>query len=84
MDEYTINACVICLEIVLLALYLVGPKLPLKIVQHSDHSAIFKLVSPSGRLVNDIHSFKRESEEGKLNAVSYDSWCNDGLLKLML
>ncbi|XP_074367131.1 ent-kaurene synthase-like 1 isoform X2 [Apium graveolens] len=56
--------------IVLPTIYLVGPKLSENIVQYGELRSLFKLMSTCGRLLNDIQSFKRESKEGKLNAVS--------------
>ncbi|XP_076946242.1 ent-kaurene synthase 2, chloroplastic-like [Bidens hawaiensis] len=56
--------------IVLPALYLVGPKLSEEIVESSEYHYLFKLMSTQGRLLNDIHSFKREFKEGKLNVVA--------------
>ncbi|KAI4323268.1 hypothetical protein L6164_022888 [Bauhinia variegata] len=56
--------------IVLPALFLVGPKLPSGIIQSPELNTLFKLMSTGGRLLNDIHSFKRESGEGKLNAIT--------------
>ncbi|KAH7536670.1 hypothetical protein FEM48_Zijuj03G0009100 [Ziziphus jujuba var. spinosa] len=72
MDEYMTNGYVSFAlgPIVLPALYLVGPKLSEEVVRHSEFHNLYKLMSTGGRLLNDIHSFKRESEEGKLNAVS--------------
>ncbi|KAK9051395.1 hypothetical protein SSX86_028022 [Deinandra increscens subsp. villosa] len=56
--------------IVLPALYFVGPKLSKEIVESSEYHRLFELMSTQGRLLNDIHSFKREFKEGKLNAVA--------------
>ncbi|KAK9074296.1 hypothetical protein SSX86_006893 [Deinandra increscens subsp. villosa] len=54
---------------VLPALYFIGPKLSEDIVQSSEYHNLYKLMSTQGRLLNDIRSFKREREDGKLNAV---------------
>ncbi|PON60064.1 Ent-kaur-16-ene synthase [Parasponia andersonii] len=72
LDEYITNGYVSFAlgPIVLPALYLVGPKLSEDIAGHPELHYLYKLMSTSGRLLNDIHSFKRESEEGKLNAVA--------------
>ncbi|XP_073279791.1 ent-kaurene synthase TSP4, chloroplastic isoform X2 [Primulina huaijiensis] len=72
MSEYMSNAYVSFAlgPIVLPALYLVGPKLSEEIVHHSEYHNLFKLMSTCGRLLNDIHSYERESKEGKLNALS--------------
>ncbi|XP_017639059.1 ent-kaurene synthase, chloroplastic isoform X1 [Gossypium arboreum] len=56
--------------IILPALYFVGPRLSEAVVKSGEYSLLFRHVSTCGRLLNDIHSFKRESMEGKLNAVS--------------
>ncbi|CAL5402490.1 unnamed protein product [Camellia sinensis] len=56
--------------IVLPALYLVGPVLSEEVVCSSEYQNLYKVVSTFGRLLNDIHSFERESKEGKLNVVS--------------
>ncbi|KAI3498200.1 hypothetical protein L1887_33969 [Cichorium endivia] len=68
--------------IVLPTLYFVGAKLSEEIVQSSEYHKLFKLMSTRGRLMNDIHSFKRELEAGKLNAVAlYMSEENSGNVK---
>lgn len=56
--------------IVLPALYLVGPDIPEEVVRDTEYHNLFKVMSTCGRLLNDIQGFKRESKEGKLNAVS--------------
>ncbi|XP_065854405.1 ent-kaur-16-ene synthase, chloroplastic isoform X2 [Euphorbia lathyris] len=56
--------------IVLPALFFVGPKLTDEDVSSDELHDLFKTMSTCGRLLNDWRSFKRESEEGKLNAVS--------------
>ncbi|KAL5175961.1 Ent-kaur-16-ene synthase, chloroplastic [Glycine soja] len=56
--------------IVLPALYLVGPKLSDEVTENHELNYLYKLMSTCGRLLNDIHSFKRESEEGKLNVLA--------------
>uniref|UniRef100_A0A6N2LUG6 ent-kaurene synthase n=1 Tax=Salix viminalis TaxID=40686 RepID=A0A6N2LUG6_SALVM len=56
--------------IVLPALYFVGPKLSEEVAGHPELLNLYKVMSTCGRLLNDWRSFKRESEEGKLNAVS--------------
>ncbi|KAG7955138.1 hypothetical protein I3843_11G055600 [Carya illinoinensis] len=72
MDDYMKNGYVSFAlgPIVLPTLYLVGPKLSGKVVQDPEIRHLYELMSTFGRLLNDIQSFKRESEEGKLNAVS--------------
>ncbi|KAA8527206.1 hypothetical protein F0562_008565 [Nyssa sinensis] len=72
IDEYMTNGYVSFAlgPIVLPALYFVGPKLSEEVVSNPECHNLFKIMSTCGRLLNDIHSFKRESEEGKLNAVS--------------
>ncbi|XP_019083544.1 PREDICTED: ent-kaur-16-ene synthase, chloroplastic-like isoform X2 [Camelina sativa] len=56
--------------IILPAIYLIGPPLSEKTVDSHQYNQLYKLVSTMGRLLNDIQGFKRESKEGKLNAVS--------------
>ncbi|KAK2972060.1 hypothetical protein RJ640_005080 [Escallonia rubra] len=72
INEYMTNGYVSFAlgPIVLPALYLVGPELSEEVVRSYELNNLFKLMSTPGRLLNDIQSFKRESREGKLNAVS--------------
>ncbi|KAL7088358.1 hypothetical protein ACP275_13G123200 [Erythranthe tilingii] len=72
MDEYMENAYVSFAlgPIVLPALYLVGPKLSEKMVNHSEYHNLFRLMSTCGRLLNDFQGYEREMKDGKLNAVS--------------
>ncbi|XP_024018801.1 ent-kaur-16-ene synthase, chloroplastic isoform X2 [Morus notabilis] len=72
IDEYMTNGYVSFAlgPIVLPALYFVGPKLSDDVVGHPELHHLYRLMSTSGRLLNDIQGFKRESKEGKLNAVS--------------
>ncbi|GAV70224.1 Terpene_synth domain-containing protein/Terpene_synth_C domain-containing protein [Cephalotus follicularis] len=71
-DEYMENAyeSFALGPIVLPAVYLVGPKLSDEVVRNSEFHKLYKLMGTVGRLLNDIRSYKRESAEGKLNAVS--------------
>ncbi|XP_027917791.1 ent-kaur-16-ene synthase, chloroplastic-like isoform X2 [Vigna unguiculata] len=72
IDDYMENAYISFAlgPIVLPALYLVGPKLSNEDAETHELNHLYKLMSTCGRLFNDIHSFKRESEEGKLNVLS--------------
>ncbi|KAL7595298.1 hypothetical protein Lser_V15G30105 [Lactuca serriola] len=72
MNEYMENGYVsVALgPIVLPALYFVGPKLSKDVVESSEYYNLFKLMSTQGRILNDIQSYKRELEAGKLNAVT--------------
>ncbi|KAK7271353.1 hypothetical protein RJT34_27171 [Clitoria ternatea] len=72
IDDYMENAYISFAlgPIVLPALYLVGHKLSDEVAENNELNYLYKLMSTSGRLLNDIHSYKRESEEGKLNAVT--------------
>ncbi|KAK1425273.1 hypothetical protein QVD17_20623 [Tagetes erecta] len=72
INEYMENAYVSFAlgPIVLPAIYFLGPKLSEEIVESSEYHYLFELMSTQGRLLNDIHSFKREFKEGKLNAVA--------------
>nr|QWB49553.1 terpene synthase 22 [Aquilaria sinensis]WBO38706.1 terpene synthase 35 [Aquilaria agallochum] len=56
--------------IILPTLYLVGPRLSLEVAKGPETSHLFELVSTCGRLLNDVQGFKRESTQGKLNALS--------------
>ncbi|CAL5405014.1 unnamed protein product [Camellia sinensis] len=71
-DAYMTNGFVLFAlgPIVLPALYLVGPVLSEEVVCSSEYQNLYKVMSTFGRLRNDIHSFERESKEGKLNVVS--------------
>nr|WBW04421.1 terpene synthase [Ficus ischnopoda] len=81
MDEYMTNGCVSFAlgPIVLPALYLVGPKLSDNVVCHPELHNLCRLMSTCGRLLNDIQGFKRESGQGKLNAVSLSLIHGSGL-----
>ncbi|OMP00169.1 hypothetical protein CCACVL1_03450 [Corchorus capsularis] len=72
LDEYMTNGYVSFAlgPIILPALYFIGPSLSEDVVRSKEYNLLYKLVSTCGRLLNDINSFKRESMEGKLNAVS--------------
>ncbi|KAK8705802.1 hypothetical protein V6N13_049393 [Hibiscus sabdariffa] len=72
VNEYMTNGYVSFAlgPIILPALYFVGPRLSEDVVKSHEYNLLYKHVSTCGRLLNDIHSFKRESMEGKLNAVS--------------
>ncbi|XP_048130719.1 ent-kaurene synthase, chloroplastic isoform X2 [Rhodamnia argentea] len=72
VDEYMANGFVSFAlgPIVLPTLYLVGPKLSEKQVESLEYHNLFRLTSTCGRLLNDMQGFKRESKEGKLNAVT--------------
>ncbi|KAE8124499.1 hypothetical protein FH972_019378 [Carpinus fangiana] len=81
MDEYMTNGYISFAlgPIVLPALYFVGPKLSEEVVRAPEIHHLFELMSTCGRLLNDIQSFKRESDEGKLNAVSLCIIHGDGI-----
>ncbi|KAI8549104.1 hypothetical protein RHMOL_Rhmol06G0000600 [Rhododendron molle] len=72
LEEYIDNGLVSFAlgPIVLPTLYLVGPILSDDVVFSTEYQSLFKTLSTSGRLLNDIHTFQRESKEGKLNAVT--------------
>ncbi|XP_061346779.1 ent-kaurene synthase, chloroplastic-like [Gastrolobium bilobum] len=82
IDDYMQNAYTSFAlgPIVLPALYLVGPKLSDEVAENNELDCLFKLMSTCGRLLNDIHSFKRESEEGKVNAVTLRISHSNGLI----
>nr|WQY96425.1 ent-kaurene synthase [Stellera chamaejasme] len=88
MDEYMQNGYVSFAlgPIILPTLYLIGPRLSLEVAKGSETRNLFKLVSTCGRLLNDIQGFKRESTEGKLNAVSLrmmsgNATCTEDIIK---
>ncbi|KAL5100684.1 hypothetical protein RYX36_005011 [Vicia faba] len=72
MDDYMQAAYVSFAlgPVVIPALYLVGPKLSDDIAETQELNHLLKITSTCGRLLNDIQTVKKESEEGKLNAVS--------------
>ncbi|XP_054817088.1 terpene synthase 6, chloroplastic-like [Prosopis cineraria] len=56
--------------ILLPGLYLVGPELPQESIESDEYNRLFDVVSIYGRLLNDINGYKREMEQGKLNAIA--------------
>ncbi|XP_047170318.1 ent-kaurene synthase TSP4, chloroplastic isoform X1 [Vigna umbellata] len=72
IDDYMENAYISFAigPIVLPALYLLGPKLSNEDAETYELNHLYKLMSTYGRLRNDLYGFERESEEGKLNALS--------------
>ncbi|KAK1575082.1 hypothetical protein Q3G72_002385 [Acer saccharum] len=71
-DEYMIPGHVSLAlgPLVLSAVYFVGPKLSKEVVRSPEFCNLFKHMGTCGCLFNDIQTFKRESKEGKWNAVS--------------
>ncbi|PNX94319.1 ent-kaur-16-ene synthase chloroplastic-like, partial [Trifolium pratense] len=82
IDDYMQNAYISFAlgPIVLPALYLVGPKLSDDVAENQELNYLFKTMGTCGRLLNDIQGFKRESEEGKLNAVSLHMLHGNGVV----
>ncbi|XP_016652605.1 PREDICTED: ent-kaur-16-ene synthase, chloroplastic-like [Prunus mume] len=73
MEEYMTNGYISMGigPIVLPALYFVGHELSEEVVgRSSELHELYRLMSTCGRLLNDIQGFKRDSAEGKLNALS--------------
>ncbi|ONI11839.1 LOW QUALITY PROTEIN: hypothetical protein PRUPE_4G128700 [Prunus persica] len=72
MEEYMTNGYISIGigPIVLPALYFVGHDLSEEVVGSSELHELYSLMSTCGRLLNDIQGFKRDSAEGKLNALS--------------
>ncbi|KAK6911105.1 Terpene synthase, metal-binding domain, partial [Dillenia turbinata] len=71
IDEY-ISTTIVSVALgpfILPAMYLVGPKLSEEVVQSSEYQELFKLLCICSRLLNDVQSDERETEEGKWNAV---------------
>nr|ASP43414.1 kaurene synthase-like protein 3 [Tripterygium regelii] len=71
LDEYVENGYVSAGlgPVVLSAFYLIEPKVSEEVVRSLEFHNLFKLTSTCARLINDTRSFKRESEDGKLNSV---------------
>ncbi|KAI4323264.1 hypothetical protein L6164_022884 [Bauhinia variegata] len=46
------------------------PKLPKETIESPEYNRLCELTSVIGRLLNDIAGFKRETEQGKLSAIS--------------
>ncbi|PWZ25715.1 hypothetical protein Zm00014a_036415 [Zea mays] len=55
--------------IVLASLYLVGPELPEDVVTSQEYNEMFRHMNVCGRLLNDLQSYEREKEQGKVNSV---------------
>lgn len=55
---YEQRMCFIYLGCMIPALYFMGPKLPVNIIFEPECYNIFKLLSTSGRLLNDIQGFE--------------------------
>ncbi|XP_070048336.1 cis-abienol synthase, chloroplastic isoform X8 [Nicotiana tabacum] len=72
IEEYLSVACVTigvpCF--VLTSLYLLGPKLSKDVIESSEVSALCNCTAAVARLINDIHSYKREQAESSTNMVS--------------
>lgn len=60
IEEYTANAFVSFTlgPVVLIAFYLVGPKLSGCAVEDQDYNELYRLTSTCGRLLNDIQGFE--------------------------
>ncbi|PNT61834.1 hypothetical protein BRADI_5g21480v3 [Brachypodium distachyon] len=84
IEEYTANAFVSFTlgPVVLIAFYLVGPKLSGCAVEDQDYNELYRLTSTCGRLLNDIQGFERESSEGKLDSVSLHLVHSDGSMSI--
>ncbi|KAM7250597.1 hypothetical protein ACFE04_022480 [Oxalis oulophora] len=72
LKEYMENAYVSFAlgPIVLPAVFLVGPKVSDEVVNSPEFLKLYQHMSTCGRLLNDYQGYKRESAQGKLNAVS--------------
>ncbi|KAF9622162.1 hypothetical protein IFM89_030020, partial [Coptis chinensis] len=71
MEEYMENACISFAlgPVVLITQYFLEPMLSKKVITSPEYNKLFKHMNICCRLLNDIQSFKREGEEGKLNSV---------------
>ncbi|KAF8747155.1 hypothetical protein HU200_013289 [Digitaria exilis] len=68
--------------IVLPALYFVGPKISESVVKDPEYNELFRLMSTCGRLLNDVQTYEREYEEGKVNSVSLLVLQNGGSMSI--
>ncbi|TVU30188.1 hypothetical protein EJB05_21798 [Eragrostis curvula] len=50
-------------------LYLVGPKISENMVSDPAYHDLLRLTSICGRLLNDLHTYKKESSQGYINSV---------------
>uniref|UniRef100_A0ACD5UE39 Uncharacterized protein n=1 Tax=Avena sativa TaxID=4498 RepID=A0ACD5UE39_AVESA len=71
-EEYMDNAVVTFAlgPIVSSALYLVGPEIMESVIRDAEYIQLFRLMSTCGRLLNDVQTYEREYNEGKINSVS--------------
>jgi len=54
---------------VLTFLYFVGPELSEDVVRGSEYGELFRHINICGRLLNDLQSYEREKDQGKINSV---------------
>ncbi|KAK6934736.1 Terpene synthase, N-terminal domain [Dillenia turbinata] len=71
LDEYMANGYVSFAlgPIVVPACYFVGPMLSEEVIRGPELYNLYRHMSNCGRLLNDVQSYKREAEQGKMNAV---------------
>ncbi|KAJ8753007.1 hypothetical protein K2173_008742 [Erythroxylum novogranatense] len=71
LEEYIENSIVSFGQgpVILVPLFSIGPVLSEEVLASVEYDNLFRHVSLVGRLLNDIASVKRESEQGKLNSV---------------
>ncbi|PIA38483.1 hypothetical protein AQUCO_02800293v1 [Aquilegia coerulea] len=71
LDEYMAHAhyTIGVSTTVLMTQYFLGPMLSEEIVGSAEYNNVFKHSANNCRLLNDIRTFKREADEGKLNGV---------------
>nr|CAB3488227.1 unnamed protein product [Digitaria exilis] len=83
-EEYLTNAALTFAlgPIVLPALYFVGPKISESVVKDPEYNELFRLMSTCGRLLNDVQTYEREYEEGKVNSVSLLVLQNGGSMSI--
>ncbi|KAF9593736.1 hypothetical protein IFM89_024740, partial [Coptis chinensis] len=55
--------------VVLVTQYFLGPKLSEEVITSPEYNDLFKHTNICCRLLNDVQTFKREGEQGKLNSV---------------
>lgn len=72
LDEYMENAVVTFAlgPVVLPSLYFFGPEIKDSVVRGTEYNELFRLMSICGRLLNDVQTYEREYNQGKLNSVS--------------
>ncbi|KAJ8616328.1 hypothetical protein MRB53_035700 [Persea americana] len=71
IDEYlrVATVSIAAQTVVIPSLYLVGSSISEEMIHHPDYTKIVELLMISARLLNDLRSYQKESEEGTINLV---------------